>query len=204
MNCDPIARWYRWLEYLAFGRALERRRNAFLPDVADARRALVLGEGDGRFLARLVAAMRGAVDYVDLSARMLDLARSRCGGQIHYIAGDARTIPLRESEYDLIVTHFFLDCFDEPDATALIRRVAAAAKPQSRWLISEFRDANWWSHLSVASLYWFFRIATGLKTQRLIDHRPLLRKHGFVLVKSEQAHAGLLVSELWRRASGET
>jgi ubiquinone/menaquinone biosynthesis C-methylase UbiE len=201
VNCDPIARWYRWLEYLGFGRALERRRNAFLAHVAGARRALVLGDGDGRFLARLVAEMRGAVDYVDLSPGMLDLARSRCGDRVRYIAGDARTIPLRESEYDLIVTHFFLDCFDEADAPALVQRIAAAAQPDSRWLISEFRDANWWSRLSVASLYWFFRIATGLKTKRLFDHRPLLRKHGFVLEKSEQARAGLLVSELWRRTA---
>ena len=203
MNCDPIARYYRWLEYLGFGRALERRRNAFLADVAGSRRALALGEGDGRFLARLVAEMRGTVDYIDLSPRMLDLARSRCGDRVHYLAGDARTIPLRESEYDLIVTHFFLDCLDAPDAAVLVRRIAAAAQPDSRWLISEFRDANWWSRLSVISLYAFFRIATGLKTKRLIDHHPLLRKHGFVLEKSEQARAGLLVSELWRRTPGE-
>jgi len=43
MNWDSIARWYRWLEYLGFGRALEDRREAFLSDVADARRVLALG-----------------------------------------------------------------------------------------------------------------------------------------------------------------
>lgn len=203
MNCDPIARWYRWLEYAGFGNALERRRNAFLNDIADARRALVLGEGDGRFLARLVPEMFGrpgaSIDYVDLSSRMLALARDRAGDQVRYILGDARSIPLPSSEYDLIVTHFFLDCFDAQDAAVLIDRIAATAAPRARWVISEFRDANWWSHAWVAALYFFFRITTGLKTRALIDHRPMLRSRGFMLEKSEAARGGLLVSELWRQ-----
>jgi ubiquinone/menaquinone biosynthesis C-methylase UbiE len=201
LNCDPIAGWYRWLEYLGFGRALERRRNAFLPDVANARRALVLGEGDGRFLARLAGEMfrhpGATIDYVDLSPRMLELARSRAGDQVNYLLGDALIIPLKAAEYDLIVTHFFLDCFDEHDAAVLIDRIAVTAKPNARWLISEFRVANGWSGLIVAALYRFFRITTGLKTRRLIDHRPLLRQHGFTLEKEEGARAGLLISELW-------
>jgi len=54
MNCDGIARWYRALEYLVFGRALERRRFEYLNDMADARHVLILGDGDGRFTAEFV------------------------------------------------------------------------------------------------------------------------------------------------------
>jgi hypothetical protein len=53
--------------------------------------------------------------------------------------------------------------------------------------------------LWISALYLFFRITTGLKTRRLVDHRPLLRSRGFNLEKSERARGGLLVSELWRR-----
>lgn len=205
MNCDPIARWYRWLEYIGFGLALERRRNAFIADVADARRVLVLGEGDGRFLARLVPETfrrpGAAIDYIDLSVRMLELARARAGPKVRYLHGDALTIRLPAAEYDLIVTHFFLDCFDAPGAAALASIIADAAQPQARWLISEFRDRNWWTHLWIAALYRFFRITTGLAARRLVDHHPLLTCHGFVLEKSESARAGLLVSELWRRVT---
>ena len=48
MNIDRLARWYRWIEYASFGRALERRRFAFLDRLATAHDILVLGEGDGR------------------------------------------------------------------------------------------------------------------------------------------------------------
>ena len=49
MNCDPIARWYRWLEYGAFGLELEKCRNRFLDALDMPRRVLMAGEGDGRF-----------------------------------------------------------------------------------------------------------------------------------------------------------
>lgn len=195
MNCDRIARWYRWFEYAGFGRALERRREAFLSDVADARRVLALGDGDGRALAALLAAAPYAcVDYIDVSARMLQLARARAGTEhVAYRKDDARTAPLPAAEYDLIVTHFFLDCFDETDLEPLIARLCSAATPQARWLISEFHGNSW----LVQALYFFFRFTTGLRTRHLVDHHPLLKRHGFRLVAHQDGWRGLLVSELW-------
>ena len=195
MNGDRIARWYRWIEYAGFGRALERRREAFLSDVANARRVLALGDGDGRALAALlVAAPHACVDYIDVSPRMLELARARAGAEhVNYRCEDARTALLQEAEYDLIVTHFFLDCFDETDLEPLIARLASAATPRARWLISEFRGNGW----LVRALYFFFRLATGLRTRRLVDHHPVLQRHGFRMVRNENAWRGLLASELW-------
>jgi ubiquinone/menaquinone biosynthesis C-methylase UbiE len=200
MNADRIARLYRWIEYVTFGRALQRRRVALLPEVADARRVLVLGDGDGRFLEKLVRQNpRAHVDYVELSGRMLELARGRAGtGRVTYHKADALEIALPERGYDLIVTHFFLDCFDEAGAARLVERVSRAACPRARWLVSEFRRTRW-SPPVLAGLYLFFRITTGLKTRRLIDHHPLLARHGFRMVRSESAWLGLLASELWAR-----
>jgi SAM-dependent methyltransferase len=195
VNCDYIARWYRWFEYAGFGRALERRREAFLNDVSDARRGLALGDGDGRALSALLAAAPYAcIDYIDVSAQMLELARAKAGTEhVNYRCEDARIAPLPEAEYDLIVTHFFLDCFDELDLEPLIARLSHAAAPRSRWLISEFRGNGW----LVRALYFFFRLTTGLSTQRLVDHHPLLKRHGFCLVACEDAWHGLVASELW-------
>lgn len=202
MNCDGIARWYRWLEYAGFGRALERRREAFLKDAADARRVLVLGDGDGRALAALLRVnARATVDYVDLSARMLELARARAGGdRVVYHHADALTMPLGHAEdgpgeYDLIVTHFFLDCFDARDQARLLERVSRAAGPQARWVVSEFRKPG----ILVAALYFFFRIATGLRTRELADHHGWFERHGFRLERVESAWGGRLSSELWIR-----
>jgi ubiquinone/menaquinone biosynthesis C-methylase UbiE len=197
VNCDRIARWYRWLEYAGFGRALERRREAFLKEVGDARRVLALGDGDGRALVELLAAAPQArIDYVDVSARMLELARARAGdGRVTCVHADALTTPLCEAEYDLIFTHFFLDCFEEQDQELLAGRIARSASPRARWVISEFRKPGW----LVWWLYAFFRVTTGLRTRRLADHHGVLKRHGFRLERSEAAWHGRLVSELWRR-----
>jgi ubiquinone/menaquinone biosynthesis C-methylase UbiE len=199
MNADRIARLYRWIEYATFGRALQRRRVALLPDVADARRVLVLGDGDGRFLEKLVKQNpRAHVDYVDLSGSMLELARARAGtGRVTYHLADALEIALPERGYDLIVTHFFLDCFDETGAARLVGRAARAACPHAQWMISEFRKTSWWAAWWLRVMYAFFGIATGLETRRLIDHHPLLARHGFRMMRSESAWRGLLTSQLW-------
>ncbi len=200
MNADRLARLYRWLEYAAFGNALQQRRTAFLADVADARRVLLLGDGDGRFLKKLVGQNPQAhVDYVDLSGRMLELARARAGTRrVTYHQANALEIALPERGYDLIVTHFFLDCFDEAGAARLVERTALAVCPNARWMVSEFQRTRWSSPL-LAGLYLFFRITTGVRTRCLIDHHPLLARHGFRIARAEHAWAGLLTSELWAR-----
>jgi ubiquinone/menaquinone biosynthesis C-methylase UbiE len=197
VNCDPIARWYRWLEYAGFGSALQRRRVAFLREAANAQRVLVLGDGDGRFLERLLENNRAAsIDYVDLSGRMLELARARClSERVKFHQADALKFPL--SEYDLICTHFFLDCLNKNEMTELIERVARASRPGARWIVSEFREPAAWARAIVKMLYFFFRTATALHTRELVDHRPLLAKAGFTMSRCESARHGLLVSELW-------
>ncbi len=93
MNCDGIARWYRVLEYVVFGRALEGRRVEYLNDVADARRVLILGDGDGRFTAEFVRRnSRATVESVDLSGRMIEMAAKRvegCSTNVRFRVGDA-------------------------------------------------------------------------------------------------------------------
>lgn len=207
MNCDAIARCYRWLEYLTFGRALERRRREYLDEVADARSVLILGDGDGRFTAEFVKRNREAiVDSVDLSPRMLALAKRRTGDarRLHFWRGDAIVIELPQ-KYDLIVSHFFLDCFMEGDLDLLVTRVSDAARPNARWLVSEFclpsgGMRRFGARLLIRAMYWAFQIATGLKANRLPGYSTLFTQHGFRRVRHVSATGGLLVSELWERS----
>lgn len=183
------------------GGALERRRRWFLPEIQEARRALLLGEGDGRFLSALLR--RNPVvraDYVDISGSMLNLARHKGGTErVDYKQADARELGFPGNEYDLIATHFFFDCFVESELDTLIGRIAASTTLQTQWVVSEFRVSSFAARLLVSTLYLFFRITTGLKTRTLVDHRPILQSHGFRLTKLSQACGGLMVSELWER-----
>ncbi len=161
-----------------------------------------MGEGDGRFLVKLLERnAQASIDYVDLSAKMIELARARAGDErVAYRQQNALEIELPRNELDLLVTHFFLDCLTEDQARALIASLTRAAKPDAKWLISEFRETSFWARGIVRLLYLFFRIATGLRTNRLIDHHPLLEQKGWRLECEQTERFGLLASELWSRA----
>ncbi len=211
MNCDPLARWYRWLEYAGFGRALERRRTAFLAAMTTARQVLVLGDGDGRFLSAFLQTNRHAeVDTVDSSAAMLTLARQRVSDtdtpRVRFHHADATRWQPPAVSYDLIVTHFFLDCFTNGELRPLVARLSAFAAPGARWVVSEFHQpdaglAAWHARAWIAGLYAFFRVVTGLRVRRLPDHAATLATAGFRLEREEIARFGLLTSQLWRRES---
>jgi SAM-dependent methyltransferase len=207
-NFNRIARPYRWLEYLTLGTALENCRTHYLPQLLDRRRALVLGDGDGRFLAQLLATNPDLhADAVDTSATMLQLLRQRCEAATPNAAtrlrthhANALTIPLEDS-YDLVVTHFFLDCLTQPDLDSLITRVNPTITPGALWLISDFRIPNGLmrlpARLLVRGLYLTFRLLTGLRTTHLPDYATPLTQAGLTRIAHQHRLAGLLTTELW-------
>jgi len=209
MNCDGIARWYRTGEYVVFGRSLEKTRLHFLSEMMAARNVLILGDGDGRFTAEFVRSNPQArVESLDLSARMIDLAKGRVygiGGAVTFRVGDARNIALN-GPYDLVVSHFFLDCFTDAEVMPLIKRVAQHCEAGARWVVSEFclpeqgliRIAGW---LLIRFLYLCFRVTTGLKVRRLSDYSLALSRHGFRIAQRHTSLGGLLVSEIWNGTS---
>ena len=205
MNCDPLASVYRWIEYAAFGSRLERHRFHFLKSAVGSKKALLLGDGDGRFLAALLKANAEVrVDSLELSAKMIAVAKRRVRNQarVQWMQGDARNISFPNDQYDLIVTNFFLDCFSSDDVQALARRIRAAATPGARWIISEFRQPTkgwqaWHAKLWLRAMYLFFSAATRLKTRQLPDYREAIAAQGFGLLNEKVSVAGLIGSELW-------
>jgi SAM-dependent methyltransferase len=208
-NFNFIARPYRWLEYLTLGKALEDCRTFYLPQLLDRRSTLALGDGDGRFLAQLLTQNPNLqADAVDTSSTMLQLLRKRCEAtssnastRLRTYQTSALTFPLKES-YDLIVTHFFLDCLTQPELDTLVDRIAKHIRPGTLWLISDFRipagPMRLPAKLVVGSLYLAFRLLTGLRTTHLPDHATPLTQAGLTRISHHHRLAGLLTTELWQ------
>jgi ubiquinone/menaquinone biosynthesis C-methylase UbiE len=205
-NFNSLARVYRWMEWLSFGPMLWRCRCVFLSDLALIRRALTLGDGDGRFTARLLNENPSVdVDVVDVSSAMLSQLVRRCGSNAARVQpklADARTFMPPSHDHDLIVTHFFLDCLTSSEVVSLAVRLRAHVRPNAAWLVSEFAIPQTWfgrvlAHPVVAILYGVFGILTGLKVRHLPNHREALVEAGFTLRKDRRWLCGLLVSELW-------
>jgi hypothetical protein len=206
-NFDRVGRLYRWAEYLSLGQFLEHTREHHLPCLLDRRRALVLGDGDGRFLARLLHQNPNLQALaVDTSAVMLHLLRSRC----HFAAARLETLQTSALAVDappatdLIVTHFFLDCLTQPEVDRLTRHLAPQVAPGTLWLLSDFalppnpllRPV---AALYIRCLYLAFALLTGLRVRHLPDPQAALTNAGFELLARHERLLGLLYTELWQR-----
>jgi len=212
VSFDTLAPWYRTLEWIAFGDDLQCCRTACLREVVAPRRALIVGEGNGRFLCELLRAHPSAeVDCIDASQRMLQLARKRLEREwpdrlehVRFLQHDLTSWTPPAHHYDLVVTHFFLDCFAEAQLAAIIRKLAQAATGNADWLLGDFcvpprGVARFRARAWLAVMYRFFRLTAGIGARQLIDPTPFLQGEGFALVRQHSFRRGMLKSEMWRR-----
>jgi ubiquinone/menaquinone biosynthesis C-methylase UbiE len=206
-NFDRLARIYRPLELLAFGRDLERARFCFLDRLRDCRSILVLGEGDGRCLARLAqVAPTAEVHCVDASAAMLAMAearRARSDDLVRFEHSDVLTTEFTPCRYDAVVTFFFLDCFTAEQVAAIVGRVRPALRHGASWLFADFalpagRLARWRAQSWLTILYAFFRALTGLKARVLPPSDDILREHGFQMIAERRFQHGFVRSAIFR------
>jgi SAM-dependent methyltransferase len=206
VNFDSVATSYRRLETIVFGDQLQQARVAFLGKIERPRRVLVVGEGNGRFLTEFVRHYpAAAVDCIEGSARMIALARRAVGARpVRFIQADVSAVALAPNSYDLIVTHFFLDCFSEKTLPPLIARLADAATAESKWLVADFcyPPRGWrrpWARMLIGLMYIFFRVVAGIGAHQLVDYRTSLRAQGFECADETISPNEMIRSELWRR-----
>ena len=207
---DRLARAYRWMEYFSFGSYLQRCRVFRLDEMTSCRRALIYGDGDGRFLSELVQRFpQIEVAAVDASREMLHQAAGRLpsGAHVRLIQADALECNVEDfpgSPFDLLVTHFFLDCFSEAEIASLLSRVNAAAAEHALWVVSEFavplrNPARLAGKLIIRVLYLAFGLLTGLRSRQLPEYGRVMQETGWMLEGRREWLSGLLVSECWRR-----
>jgi ubiquinone/menaquinone biosynthesis C-methylase UbiE len=249
VSFDRIAPHYQFFETIAFGHALQRARTAFISQIRDDQRVLLVGEGDGRFLAELLRRKPEIeIDCVDASAAMIQSARARAAviastardlasghKRLASSVGPSRTgvvcalrddaslqlseltrvqfhhadildwVPPQKS-YDLVVTHFFLDCFNRNQLSGVIAKLERAAAPRARWLVADFAiPPNGFRHIHakiwLRAMYSFFGVVADLEANDLVDPSPFIRAAGFQLHREVVTRFGLIKSQVWERSS---
>jgi len=207
---DRIARPYRYLEYLTLGPLLQQTRTHHLPSLTPKKQALVLGDGDGRFTQALLNINPHIqIHAVDTSATMLQLLRQRCNNSplltTHH--QDALTHTPHPAT-DLITAHFFFDCLSQTDLNTLIQNLARQTRPDTLWLVSDFRIPTGplrpFARLYIRALYLAFRLLTNLRTTQLPNYASPLTAAGLARLSQHQSLFGLLTTELWQRTTPTT
>lgn len=209
MSFDWLAPHYGWMEAFLAGHKLQRARIAWLAEVGAPQRALLVGEGIGRFLGVAVLALPTTrFVCVDASAGMLEMARRVVPyHELSRVEFEKRTMPRwapdREG-FDLVVTHFFLDCFPAGILERVVGGIADGMRRDAAWLIADFAlpargPARWRASAIHFVMYAFFRWATRLPASALVPPEPVLTKQGLVRTGFKEFEWGLIRSSIWRR-----
>jgi ubiquinone/menaquinone biosynthesis C-methylase UbiE len=216
MSFDRLAPHYRWMETILAGRKMQICRTEHMCRIVNPRRVLMLGEGPGKFLEAFCRRFKTCeITCIDSSRRMLALAEERLRavsfphGQIQFVHADIRSCDLPSASFDLIVSHFFLDCFQSEELQHLIPKISRSAMPQASWLLADFglpetgiRRVR--ARAIHSCMYLFFRITTGLSARTLTPPDKFLRTGGFTLLHRTTYNLGLLHSDLWSLGADTT
>jgi hypothetical protein len=211
MNFDRLAAHYHWMETFFAGDLMQRGRTAFLSRTRHCRRALLAGEGTGKFLAELLRAnpqiqvtclehSRGMIQQMRrrLSAKKLDDSR------VEFQQMDALHWSSPPEKFDLVVTNFFLDCFRAEELQRLVPLLAGTTTAEAIWLLADFREPErgwprWRARIILTLLYAFFQVATSLSASRLTPPDRFLAGAGFNLVERRLVSFGFVHADLWQR-----
>ncbi|HXJ56194.1 MAG TPA: class I SAM-dependent methyltransferase [Verrucomicrobiae bacterium] len=216
MSFDALAPHYRWMEFVLAGDKLQRCRTAFLDQIEPPRDVLILGQGVGRFLVECRRQWPGArITCLDSSSRMLTVARGRlrraglADERVTFLHADVLTWSAPQAAADLIVTHFFLDCFRPDQLEQIVPQLAHAARPAASWLLADFQvpaagPLRWRACLMLKAMYAFFQRVTQLPANRLTAPDDFIRRNGFKLRQRYESEWGLLRSDHWEKLESTT
>jgi ubiquinone/menaquinone biosynthesis C-methylase UbiE len=208
---DNLAKAYIYLERLTFGHQLERSRHHGLKALKPnkGQRCLILGPGDGRFSSLALARNpKFQIDSIERSPKMQKQTNARirtlgesCINRYRHIANDVRQYSFPDSEYDIVVAQYFLDCFKSIDANRLLEKFALTLKPGGKLVYADFTipqeiPAKWIATGIVKLLYLCFRLATDIQTNRLPE---LIWPESLKLISSETRLRGLVTSTIRKK-----
>lgn len=202
-NYDFVAPFYPLLERAAFGNGLSQARNASLPPVLSAQRALLIGEGNGRFLASCVKEKTGgSITVVESSGKMLSLLRSRIRGldlrtRLELVHADFREWPSPAIDFDAVVTHLFLDLFRPDSQRRIVEKITALSTAETVWINVDYRPAiqsrihrviDWMQ-------YRFDGLLSGIEADRQYDPAPIIRELGWKIQEERPFCGGTIFSQ---------
>lgn len=190
---------------IVFFGALHRSQTFFLSRLQKSDNVLVVGGGTGRFLVDLLKVGESLkVTYVDISPGMILKAKKKVNKlgkseHVEFICGGLESIP--NGKYDLICTHYFLDCFEEGELFGVIQQFKSLLSKDGLWHFTDFYlddSSSMFRKSFVSFLYFFFRSFCGLKVKKLANFKELFSKNGLQLKEEGYFYRGLLRTGLYR------
>lgn len=199
---------YDFLGSIVFFGALHRSQVYFIDQLKKPDRALIIGGGTGRFLVDLLKSEKVKnITYVDISQGMIARAKKKVSAlgkenQVEFICGGVDAVPDRQ--YDLICTHYFLDCFEEEKLCLILSKLRGLLSKEGEWYFTDFyldESSSFIKTKFVGFLYFFFRILCGLKVKILPDFKKVFTDLELNCESEKYFFRGLLRTAIYKNQS---
>lgn len=190
---------YARLTQMIFGNSIEKSQLHFLELINATDSVLILGGGPGSFLPMLFRQHKYlAVDYIDISPKMLQLAREKITDDsvLNFIQGTELDIPKRT--YSVVITYFYLDLFSESTLREVINTIKDSLKPGALWLVADFTDEKPWHRTLLWIMYRFFNLTTHIEAKRLPPWKNCLTQQGGIEYSSKKFYSNFIISSAFR------
>ena len=199
MGFDSIAKYYDLLARLVFGSSILSSQTIFLNKIPPSSNVLVLGGGTGWWLKELLFNISGCrILYIERSVEMMKLAmKANKDSRIVFMLGTENSLN-SWNEFDVVITFFFLDLFQEKKLQEVIEKIRLSMKPNALWLAADFVKTKWWHSVMLSMMYAFFWFTTGLRNQRLPNWDKLLLQNRLENVARVVFYESFIMSALYR------
>lgn len=198
---DLLAPVYDRLAGLVFGKAILNAQSYWLCLIPPGSRVLILGGGTGKILHYLPGVPL-KVFFLDISAGMIRKAKQRVLPspeiKTFFICGSADS--LDEKEFDVVITPFFLDLFDQKGAEEMVEEIMRMMTPEGIWLYTDFsvgKNSPHWQKLLLWLMYRFFRWVCAIPAKDSPDIVRLRNANHLVVRNKADFYRGMITSEVW-------
>ena len=210
---DRLASAYPFLEHFLFGSKLQEMRCVYLPQLADCQDILLIGEGTGLFLEKLLMVNpKAKVTVIDQSAKMIKRARGRVAGHdLHRVT--FQTVAFENfrsaNQFDAVCTFFFWDCFQKDRIREMLPLMHRCMKTEGLWVEVDFVEdqrgglpSRIWDYFLLRFLYGFFGWATGIEARWVEEIEPLAKENGFSLTHRQWADRLPVRARIFQKGNG--
>ncbi len=196
---DKLAPFYDRLKKFVFGITIIEAEQVYLQHIVN-KKILIIGGGSGEILE--VIDHSNYVWFIDSSAKMIEIAQSRViSERITFIQDEFPLGYDMNQKYDIIISNFFLDLFDNRELYKVIKSIKGMIDEHGQLIVTDFRRTHHlWNNFVLWIMHLFFNVVTGLKNKSIKPLDQILVDQGFTRIdiryfRNEMIFSGIYLPE---------
>lgn len=200
-NYNFIAPYYDFLVHIVFGQSIFHSQLEFLDLLPQKGKLLFIGGGSGKGLEALLKKRpQLKVTYLERSEKMISLSKKRIGNNQNVNFTTAALPNLPDIHFDVVLTFFFFDIFDQTERKQLFYQLDAKLKVDGQWLISDFSIPKKWNHKIIEKLMFdFLKLTTSIASKHIRDYQKRFRLPNYECENRKSFYNHFIFAAVYRK-----